>query len=333
MSFPLSSSSDHRLASSYQAVVTALAEAQSVCIITHIRPDADAIGSANALRFGLEQKGLRTRVVIGQTAAVSPNLLSIPGGDDVERVHTVGEEPWDLYVTVDCGSLDRTGALAEELEGIGKRGALLCIDHHDSNPGFGTVNLVDSASESTTVIVSHILQVLEVELTETIAHCLYAGLASDTGNFRWGRPLMHEMAARWLAAGVDPTAVSEQLFDTTTVGDLQMIGQVLSTLRVEQMGSLRVAMLFARAEMTDGAAESAVESLVDYVRVLDGTDVGVVFKEKSPQVWAVSLRSTRVNCAKVALSLGGGGHVPAAGYTTRGHDEEIVAQLCAALKA
>src|SRR5699024_12668757 len=76
-----------------------------------------------------------------------------------------------------------------------------------------------------------------------------------------------------------------------------------------------------------GQSDSAVETMVDFVRALDGTDLGVVFKEQVPGFWAVSLRSNHVNCSQVARRLGGGGHVPAAGYSTSGEPEDIIAEL------
>ncbi|WP_293768299.1 bifunctional oligoribonuclease/PAP phosphatase NrnA [uncultured Corynebacterium sp.] len=307
----------------YQRVVGALQAAQRVCIITHLRPDADAVGSATALSHGLRQLGKETGMYIGQLREISSNLMSIPGADEIRCVRDL-PEGYDLYVTVDCGSLDRTGLFSEDLEG---RADFMCIDHHSSNPGFADINLVATECESTTVALTKILDLLGVEMNRDIAYCLYAGLVTDTGCFRWGRPVMHDYARRYMQFGLDTKQIAVDLIDSTTAEDLQMVGRVLAGLRIITAGSHTMAVLVASLHLTEGASEAAVESLVDFVRALEGTDMGVTFKEQVPGVWAASLRSSTVDCAEVAMHLDGGGHVPAAGYTTHGDVGEIINEL------
>lgn len=307
----------------YQRVVAALKAAGRVCIITHLRPDADAVGSATALSIGLRTLGKETSIIIGQDRAISANLLSIPGAHEIQCVPEL-PQGFDLYVTVDCGSLDRTGYLAEDLQG---RADFMCIDHHASNRGFAEINLVATECESTTVALTKILDLLGVELNADIAQCLYAGLVTDTGCFRWGRPVMHDYARRYMQFGLDTKQIAVDLIDSTTAEDLQMLGRVLAGLRIIPAGQHTLAVLVASLELTSQASEAAVESLVDFVRALEGTDMGVTFKEQVPGVWAVSLRSSTVNCAEVAMRLDGGGHIPAAGYTTHGDPAEIIDEL------
>ncbi len=307
----------------YERVADALRGARRVCILTHVRPDADAVGSACALAFGLEQLGKETRVVIGQDDKLGRNLLTIPGA---ERIETRRRLPhgYDLYVTVDCGSLERTGAVAAALAG---RSDVVCIDHHDSNPGFGTINLVAGECESTTVVLTQVLDLLAVQLDRELAHCLYAGLVTDTGCFRWGRPVMHDYASRFMQYGLDTKQIAVDIIDSTTAADLQMLGRVLADLRTHHAGGHNLGILVASLEATAGASEAAVESLVDFVWALQGTDLGVVFKEQTPGEWAVSLRSSSIDCAHLATGFGGGGHIPAAGYSTSGTPQEVIDQL------
>ena len=310
----------------YERVAAAVRAADSVCIITHLRPDADAVGSACALNMALQQFDKPTRVVIGQRREISRNLLSIPGSEAVELVEDL-PDGYDLYVTVDCGSLDRTGLLAPAVEQQAAAGRVVCIDHHASNPGFGSVNLVDYECESTTVALTQILDLLDVQMDKDIAHALYAGLVTDTGSFRWGRPAMHEYAARLMHYGLDTKQIAVDLLDSTTATDLQMLGRVLSGVQVVEAGSHKLGVLVGRLADIGDHSDAAVESLVEFVRALDGTDIGVVFKEQAPGVFATSLRSSAVDCSAIALQFGGGGHVPAAGYTAHGTPEEITEKL------
>lgn len=314
----------------YQAVADALLGAERICVVTHLRPDADAIGSATALCIGMRQLGKEVRSIVGQHRALSDNLLTIPRAGNVRLADSLPTD-YDLYVTVDCGSLARTGSVAQQLERKVAKGKVICIDHHASNEGFGTINLVDARCESTTSVLAKLFNLMNVQVDKQLAHCLYAGLVTDTGSFRWGRPDMHEFAGRLMQYGIDTKQIAVDLMDSTTADDLQMTGRVLAGLQLVSAGKYTMAVLTGHFTDIGGHSESAVESLVDFVRALRGTDMGVVFKEQSPGHWAVSLRSSTLNCADLAISLGGGGHIPAAGYSTSGTAEEILDEITEAV--
>lgn len=297
--------------------------AETVTVIGHVRSDADAIGSVSALLLALRQLGKQASGVVGQREPLSANLLSIPGSEGIRITDEL--PPADLIITVDCGSIDRTGFFAEAI--AQQRERTLVIDHHSSNPGFGRVNLLAREAESTTTVLHELFRVLGVEVDRDIAHCIYAGLVTDTGSFRWGRAQMHSLASELMGTGIDTAAIAVDLMDSTDLRDLQMIGRVLAGVATHRVGDLEVATLTAANELIAGHSEAAVESLVDFVRALRGTDVGVVFKEMKPGMWAVSLRSNVIDVSRVAVALNGGGHVPAAGYTTYGEIAVVEAEL------
>ncbi|WJZ02955.1 DHH family phosphoesterase [Corynebacterium freiburgense] len=305
----------------WAAATKIIEQAEDIVVIGHIRPDADAIGSVCAAVAAFRSLGKRAFGCIGDQSPLSENLLSIPGAADILLVSELPVV--DAVVLVDCATVDRAGACAH---GVEKHDAVVVVDHHASNPGFGHVNLIDSAAESTTTILTEWFSYLGVELTPEIAHALYAGLATDTGSFRWGRPEMHELAAQLMRCGVDNRKVGMPLLDVQRVADLQLLGTVLSKFRVEQ-ARYSLGVLWANYETIHGYSTNSVESLVEFVRALDGVDVGVVLKEYAPNVWAVSLRSMHVNVAEIATGLGGGGHIRAAGYTAYGTPDEVFTQL------
>ncbi|AKK11327.1 DHH family phosphoesterase [Corynebacterium uterequi] len=313
---------------SYERAAELLSAAESVCVVTHVRPDADAIGSAAALTMALTGLGTKVRAFVGQTAAIPENLRTIPGAELVELSDTLPQE-CDLIVTVDCGSVERTGLLAQAI--IDRREKVLVLDHHASNEGFGADNLVDTV-ESTTLVLYELFALINAPISEPMAHALYAGLMTDTGSFRWGSPRMHRVAAEFMEFGLDTKQIAADLLDHVTVDDLHFFGRALSGLQIRRAGDHTVAILIADHESTTVASQSAVETLVDFVRTLEGTTLGAVFKEQKPGTWAVSLRSNQADVSRIAGVLGGGGHVPAAGYTTYGTREDAVLQLLATLR-
>lgn len=306
----------------FAGVAERLKAADVVHVVTHIRPDADAVGSASALAMALRSLGLTVDVRIGQNEPWPENLSTIPGVRDV----IIGTElPADgLVVTTDCASLDRTGQFRHALEADPSR--VVVIDHHASNPGFGDLNLV-LPSESTTVIIRELMGYLGAEMTPEIAYCLYAGLVTDTGSFRWGTPRMHRLAAELLEHGVEPRSAGMDLMDAVSAEDLRLMGEVMAGMQTLSAGALTMSVLRIDDAHLSGMNQTAVESIIEYSRALTGSDIGVVFKEIHPGYWSVSLRSTVVNVAEVAAVHGGGGHIPAAGYSVAGPVEDGIAAL------
>ncbi|AIG63982.1 hypothetical protein CATYP_04180 [Corynebacterium atypicum] len=301
-----------------------VAAADTVVAVGHVRPDADAVGSVCAMVRGLSQLGKRCAGVIGQDEALGDHLLTIPGAAEVACGATLPGA--DLYVVVDCASLERTGAFAAELEL--RREKVVVIDHHESNPGFGAVDVIVPEAESTTVLVEQLLYSLPgVELDRELAHCLYAGLMTDTGSFRWGGPRMHEAAGRWLGFELDPRRIAGELVDSVSSADLRMIGAVLdSACRYECWPGVLL-VLTAPRRLIGGHPRQAVEVLIDLVAGTRDADVAAVLKEVGPACWSVSLRSATLNVAEIAARLGGGGHRAAAGVTLTGTREDVVVAL------
>lgn len=313
---------------SYAEAAAAVTAARSVAVVGHVRPDADAIGSVCATVGALRQLGKEAVGLIGQTWPYAENLQTIPGAEEVQLVEELPDV--DLIITVDCGSLDRTGRLAGDI--AARVEDTLVVDHHASNVGFGAVNLLDFQAESTTTILGRLFEELGVELDVPIAHALYAGLLTDTGSFRWGRPEMHTYAARLMETGLDVRAIAVDLLDANSLADLRMIGRALASVEIHEAGGHRLALIVADQELVCSGSLPAVEGLVDFVRTVEGTDLGAVFKESAPDFWHVSLRSVDMDVSRLAVALGGGGHIPAAGYSAHGTADDVTDALLAELR-
>lgn len=182
-------------------------EHSSFCVVGHHTPDADAIGSVTALVKALESLDKTAIGVIGQTEPIDSALMTIPGADHIQLID--GDLPeCEVIIVVDCGSASRLGTVADPV--VARMSDVILIDHHASNPGCAGVNLIDYRAESTTTIIWQWLRALDVAIDRDIAHGLYAGLLTDTQGFRWGRPVMHEMAKQLVDTGLDIRAIGNQ---------------------------------------------------------------------------------------------------------------------------
>jgi phosphoesterase RecJ-like protein len=311
-----------------------LDSADRVCLACHVRPDADALGSMLALALALGSRpGCSAPVVasFGDTPFAVPATLDfLPGIELLTPPAQFPDRP-QVMVTLDAGSVDRLGSLAASAAAADE---LIVLDHHASNTGFGSVNLVDPASAATAVLTDRLIAELGIALTRDIATGLYAGLVTDTGSFKFAAttPQVHELAARLLRTGIDPAAVSRRLYDTAPFGYLRMLASALNRalLDREACGGLGLVWTTVTRADRDPAAlpfESA-ESVIDEVRKTQEAEVAVVLKETDDGTWEVSVRSKLIlDVGKACTALGGGGHVRAAGFSASGRPDAAVRAL------
>ncbi len=310
--------------------VALLSEADSVTVLCHVQPDADTIGSGLALALALERRGTPVQVSFAQPEVLPQSMRTLPGVHLLVPPEQVSAAA-DLVVTVDCGSRGRLGALADRLDSAG---TTLVVDHHRSNTRFGRHHLIDESAEATAAVLAPLFDLWGVEIDRDIAHCLFAGLATDTGSFRWVRPGTHALAERLIDTGIDSAAITRLLLDTHPFGWLPMLSSVLGSAQLvpDAVGGQGLVYALVRHRDKDGMGAEEVESVIDIVRTTVEAEVASVFKESEPGLWSVSLRSkSAVDVSAVAAALGGGGHRFASGYTAEGDADTVVAELLAAL--
>lgn len=292
---------------SLSEAVAALRQAQHVVITAHINPDGDAIGSSLGLMHALTSLGKECRVYIDDDLREIFRVL--PGFDVIQRPDKEQPAPIegaDLLVVLDT-TLDRTGRIHKLCTA-----PVLNIDHHVTNDAQAERAYVDGSRAACAEIVCEIVRELGVPFAghKELAMCLYTGLATDTGFFSFSNTTAHTMhtAADLLAAGVQPNVISEAL-EKRPFDDVQSLAKALN--RIELWHDGRAAGVFL--DCTQMAELTHTEGLIDMVRVIDGTDVAVVMKEKEAGKIRVSMRSTGLDVAAICKQFGGGGHVRAAG--------------------
>lgn len=310
--------------------VELLADAETIAVIAHVHPDADTIGAGLALALVLDKGGKQVEVSFAAPATLPESLASLPGCHLLVSPEAMSRDV-DLVVTVDVPSLKRLGGLSD-LAVPGRQ--LLVIDHHASNDLFGTANFIDASADSTTMLIADILDTWDKPIEPDVAHCIYAGLTTDTGSFRWASARALRLAARLVDMGVDNAAISRTLMDSHPFGWLPLLSRVLASARLAPDAVGGRGLVYAVVEHRDWISSRAeeVESIVDIVRTTQQAEVAAVFKEVDPRQWSVSMRAKAdVDLATVASAFGGGGHRLAAGYSTTGSIDDAVASLRAAL--
>ncbi len=321
----------------WSRAVKALDEAAEVCLACHVRPDADALGSMLAVALALRslpQAGAAPQRVIASYGDVPfevPAILRfLPGAELLSSPLAYPDRP-EVMVTFDVSSADRLGVL----EASASRAAeLIVLDHHASNTGFGSVGLVDTSAAATAELADELITRLGVALTPPVAVNLYAGLATDTGSFRYAPTSAreHAMAGRLIETGVDPAGVAHELWDRAPFGYLGMLSAALHRAVLEPAAIGGRGLVWTTVTRRDRAAAElpmdVAEPVIDVVRRTDEAEVAVVLKESDDGQWQVSARSKGALDVGVAcVALGGGGHPRAAGFTGTGTAAEAIAAL------
>jgi phosphoesterase RecJ-like protein len=301
--------------------------AREVVVLAHLSPDADSLGSALAMGLALHRLGTSVAVSFGVPGADEPPPESLAALDVENLLVPASEVPAAPEVVVACDTADqrRLGALADRMD---TAGTAILVDHHASNPGFGHIRVLDPHAEATVLLARRIIAELDVPLDAAIGACLYAGLATDTVGFRIGGPAPHRLAAELVEAGVQVEPLMRRLVDSHPFAWLPALGRILAGAELEPAVAGGLVHATVPADVVAAFRPEEVESVVDTVRTAVEAEVTVVLKQVGPARWTVSLRSRgAVDVSAAAVSLGGGGHAKAAGFTREGTREEVLAAV------
>ena len=297
-----------------------LLAAQKIVLCCHVSPDGDTLGSALGLARLLEQKGKEVTVFVDDD--INKSLSFIPGIEKVQRPEAGVIVEADLFVVVDASSFDRVGICNE----VVKAPVLLNIDHHISNTEFADYLYLDAEAAAAGEIMCDLFEAMGWGYDEAIAIDFYTAITTDCGSFRYSNTTSKTMqrAAKLLDYGVKPNEISDML-DIRSRKTTELLAKVLPSLTFDYEG--KVAHLTITNDLYDKEAQT--DSFVNYPRYIEGVEVAIMFKAVEPEVTRVSMRSSNVDVAKIALSFGGGGHIRAAGCTIYAPVEEAKAQLIA----
>lgn len=298
-----------------------LKEAQSLVLTTHIHPDGDALGSMLALYHYLTMEGKQVEMLLADD--LPSNYSFLPGFNKIAKP---GENKIvsNLLVILDASDVERVLRVRESVQAPS-----LNIDHHISNTKFAEYLYLDSKAAATAEVLCDLFADSRVLISEDIAQCLYTGIATDCGFFRYANtsPKTLRHAANLLEAGVKPHLISE-LLETQSLSSLRTLTAVLDTLELAENG--RIASITVASSILQENEELA-EGLINYPRNIEGVDVAIMFKEVSNDLVRISLRSRGLDVSRLALKFGGGGHIRAAGCSIAGSITEAKEKMLSAV--
>ncbi|WP_026292693.1 DHH family phosphoesterase [Rubritalea marina] len=316
----------------FSEIAELLRQHDSFVVMSHVRPDGDAIGSQLALGHALEEMGKTVHYI--NEDGLPDNLAFLPHSERI--VKPAGEVlDVDVAIALDCATKPRLGANA--LVAAEKAKLWLNIDHHKSNPGYGDVNLIDSSSPATGQILYHLITSEGLPMSAVTRDAIYVAVSTDTGSFQYSGTTVatYEMAADLVRQGLDVGDINAKTYDSHPYRRVELLRRLLNSLEMSEGGRLADWKLAYAVQEELSLKPEDSEGLIDMIRAIEGVEVAAFFEELQTGEIRVSMRSKNpaIDVCEVAKQFGGGGHTMAAGIRTEGSLDGVRGEVLKVLTA
>lgn len=313
-----------------------IASKKRFVLTTHVRPDADAIGSEIAMAGLLEQLGKEVRIVNASPVPprlefIDPDKKCLQLGEQVNEVETLDTDVHMILDTSAWGQLAEVGRVFKKTSAV-----KVVIDHHIFAEDLGALNLKDTDAEATGALVFQFAQEMQLTITPTIGTAIFAAIATDTGWFRFPSTTSETMRtiASLIDFGILPAVLYRQLFEHCTLSRIKLAGRVLTRMMLDCGGKLGWTYVTLVDYRETGALPADTEDLVNECLTVDGVEAAFILIEQTNGNIKASLRSrSHLDVSQIAGAFGGGGHKQAAGAILPGPLADAQAKILTAMKS
>jgi bifunctional oligoribonuclease and PAP phosphatase NrnA len=306
---------------SFHEIAGAIGRANRVAILSHVRPDCDAIGSQLALALSLQHLG---KEVSAWNEDGVPDGLRFLRKSDLIIPPPIEPQDFDVAIALDTASQQRLGTALGAIRHAKK---WINIDHHASNPGYGDLVHIDTLAPATGQIVYEFLRTENLPLTYEGADALYAAISTDTGSFRYANTTARtfEIASDLIKAGANAGTISNYLYESFPKRRVQLLGEILPQASFDAGDRVASLALTNETKKRLGIHPDDIDGLIDYVRCVDTVVVALFFEELPADKIRLSARSKddRIDVNRICGEFGGGGHPRAAGARIPGDLETV----------
>src|SRR5437016_2382817 len=310
-------------------ILEGIRESRTFCVVGHIRPDGDCVGSQLGLALALRNEGKKV---------VCWNEDPIPQKYEFLDPDRRFQKPkrgliFDCVIATDAASFERLGTVGPC---IGNRKLFINIDHHESNTRYADVNWVSAREPSSGELVYRLLKTARWPITKPIADLLFTAVSTDTGSFQYPttRPGTYHVASDLVRLSRDIATTCEEVYQSYPLSRARLLRHIYSHFRLTHQDQIAWFWLKKADYARSGADSSDSEGLIDHIRAIASVVVACVFEEIEPEMTRISLRSKsdQVNVNEIAAQFGGGGHPAAAGARIPGNPLSVQRKVIAAVK-
>lgn len=302
-----------------------IGSAGSLVATGHVNPDGDSLGSALALALAARRAGLEAQAAFGG-GFVLPGFYDFLDLSPLAEPGEIMDSP-EALVVFDVADLERIGEMSQVAE---RAAAVVVIDHHQGEAGFGEVRVMDPQAAAAAELCRRLLEHLGWEITPPVADALLLGIITDTGRFQYSNTTAATLAgaAELVEMGARPEVICQAVYQSAPFSFLGLAGEVLSRAVLEAEFSLVWSFYTQDDLLRRGLGVEEADGLIDEIRAAREAEVALLVKERPDGKWGASLRSRgAVDVAAIARGLGGGGHARAAGFHLEGGMGEVVSHV------
>ncbi len=302
---------------------------QTFCVVGHVRPDGDCIGSQLGLTLAL--RGIGKKVTCWNEDSV-PQKLAFLDSDKLVQKPKPGHE-FDCVIATDCASFERLGKVGAY---IGSRKLFINIDHHASNTKYADLNWVSAREASSGELIFRLLKAAGWTLSHEIADCLFTAVSTDTGSFQFPntRPSTYHVAGELVKRGANLTKICHEVYQSYPLSRAKLLKHVYNNFKLTHDDRTAYFWLKKVDFTRTGADTSDSEGLIDHIREIEPVVIACVFEEMGTDLTRISLRSKnpKINVNEIAAEFGGGGHHAAAGARIQGKPATTQRKVLTAVK-
>ena len=314
---------------SLDAIGAAIHEHQRFVVMSHVRPDGDALGCSIAMALCLRELG--KDVTVWNQDGVLEKYAFLPCSELVTRPPADPRE-FEVAIALDTAAHDRLGTC---LQSVKQAQTWINLDHHVSNNHYGNLAFIDTSAPATGQIIYELVRSQNLPFTREMADNLFVAISTDTGSFQYPNTTArtYEIGAELIRAGVEVGRLSQQMYETHPRRRLQLLRELLNVLKFTCCDRVASFALTLETAAALGVQPEDNEGLIDTIRGVEGVMVAAFLEELPEEKVRISLRSkdARADVCKICAQFGGGGHVLAAGARAKGTLAEVEAKVLEAI--
>jgi phosphoesterase RecJ-like protein len=310
-------------------IIEGIRQSRTICVVGHVRPDGDCVGSQLGLTLALRNEGKK---VVCWNEDPIPQKYDFLDPEGIIQKPKRGRE-FDCVIATDAASSERLGSVGRC---VAHRKLLINIDHHESNTRYGELNWVSAREPSTGELIFRLLKIAKWPITKRIADCLFTAVSTDTGSFQYPttRPGTYHVAAELVSRGANLAKICDEVYQSYPVSRARLLRHIYSHFRLTHQDQIAYFWLKKADLARAGSDSNDTEGLIDHIRAIAPVVVACVFEQLEPELTRISLRSKseKVNVNEIAAQFGGGGHPAAAGARIPGKPLSVQRRVIAAVK-
>ena len=302
---------------------------KKILLLSHVNPDGDTLGSMCAM-YSMILKRFKKKVDMSVVSAIPFNYTFLPNIDLAQRYFDQSLV-YDLVITLDVASIERVRD-AKIFFDRGK--CTVNIDHHKTNPKYGDYQIIEPEASSCGEVLYNYFKKYDWEITEDAAICLYTAIMTDTGNFRFENtnPNSFRAVAELVELGANPNKLYKLCYESKTKNLVMFQNYCVNKAEFLNDNKIVYTTVYKKDLEKFSAGDDYTDGIAETLRAIDTTEVSFVVKEVEAKLTKVSMRSKKIDVARICEQFGGGGHTYAAGCTIKASVKDSIDKLLREIK-